>query len=389
MKIRWRYNHYIYMITGILVGFDLIHRSKINYGIYNIFLGLYIIMIINEALRISSFYKTMNQYFLSILASIIISGILSYNIGGYVDIFKYSILYELIIFTRGKVSNLLIALEIALIFFILLLRHTIIYDLFRGEFWKKGLLNLAILYIGIIFYLLSLFAIRSLRREKRKVDKLNKELALSYDKLKEQSERIEELTISKERNRLAGEIHDNLGHSLVALNMNLDVAEKIINKDWERARELIVKSQDLTKESMENLRKAVYALKAKKTSTLKNSIGEIIANIESTGIVKVKLNMDQRAEDLVPEYKEIIYSFIKEALTNSIKHGKAKAIDIKISLDKDKVRVKVVDNGLGCNKLIKGNGLLGIEARISEYSASVKYGNNGNHGFSIEIILDK
>jgi signal transduction histidine kinase len=240
---------------------------------------------------------------------------------------------------------------------------------------------------GLFFYLLILFGYKALRKEKREVERLNKELGLSYKKLKDQSEQIEELTRTKERNRVAEEIHDNLGHNLIALNMNLDVTEKIIDKDIDKAKELINKSYILTKRSVDDLRKAVYALKEKATKTFIDSLKEIVANIEDTGKVKIILDVEESIEEILPEYKDIIYTSIKEIITNSVKHGKCSEINISIKAYLEEIKIIVSDNGVGCDEFIKGNGLLGIEKRIMDYKGKINYDNSISKGFKIELVL--
>ena len=314
----------------------------------------------------------------------IIGLILSIMVKGYIDIYFYVLLYELILFTEGRISNFFIGLVISLFVFMLL------YRVLDGDYYnlafilKENLLDLIMIFIGMFFYCVALFTFRALRKEKRKVEKLNEELEKSYNLLKAQAERIEELTITKERNRVARELHDNLGHGLIALNMNLDVAEKTIDKDTEGAKKLIQKSIELVKDSMENLRKAVYALKEERHENFKKSIEEIAENIESTGTVKVLLDIDPESENLPPEYKEVFYSTIKEALTNSIKHGKADEVRIGLSIG-EYVKLIVKDNGIGCNSIVKGNGLLAIEARAKDYNGKVSF--SSKNGFEIEFLL--
>lgn len=383
-----KYNGYLYRSLQIFLGIDIIYRCKDSITDLLVFFGLFLVIVINDYLRGKYFYKSIKSYYSSIFLSMVISLVLEINVDGYIDIYFFTILYELILYTEGKISRFFIGLQIIFFLSLIIFRIGSIEDIRIMEFWQDNLLDIIMMFISIFFYSLCLFAYKTLRREKREVDRLNKELALSYSKLKEQSEKIEELTITKERNRVAREIHDNLGHSLVALNMNLDVAEKIIDGDKIKAKELINKSQILTKESMESLRKAVYALKEGSPSTLLDSIKRMVDNIEGTGKVKVILNIDERVEELTPEYKDIIYSSIKEALTNSIKHGEADEVGIDIRFGEEELILSIRDNGLGCSSLAKGNGLLGIEDRVGRFGGRVSYSIEGNKGFEIELILE-
>lgn len=386
-KLR-KYNDYLYIALRVLIVIDIIYRCRNDIIILLIFLGLFLSVVINDQLRVKLFYKVKERYYLSLFVSMIISAIVAYNVHGYIDVYLFMILYELILYTEGKITNIFIGLELIIIIFLITLRSISIEEIRNIRFWQENLLDIMMTLLGLFFYSISLFSYKALRKEKREVDRLNKELELSYDKLIEQSEKIEKLTITKERNRVAEEIHDNLGHSLIALNMSLDVTDKIIDKDINKAKGLINKAQILTKESMESLRKAVYALKEERPTTLRNSIEKIIDDIESTGKVRIILNIDEKSEELLPEYKDIIYNSVKESLTNSIKHGKTDKINIDIKIDKDKIRVNIKDNGLGCSSFVKGNGLVGIENRVRNYGGEVIYDSKENEGFIISLILN-
>lgn len=379
----YKYINFLHRALQIIIGIDIIYRCK-SISDLLIYFGLYLVVIINDYLRVKYFYKSIKNYYLSIFLTMVISSILTLTIQGYIDIYFYMILYELILYTDGKISLFFVLLQVLIFLFINAYKIGISQSLVTLEFWKEYILDIAMVFMFIIFYSISLYSYKILRKEKHKVDKLNKELELSYKKLKEQSEKIEELTIAKERNRVAREIHDNLDHSLVALNMTLDVAEKTIDRDMEKAKELILKSQKLVKESMDNLRKAVYALKEEKHERFTKSIEEMAENIESTGKVKVILNINDKSESLSPEYKEILYFTIKEALTNSIKHGKADEIRIGLSLEEN-VKLIIKDNGIGCKNLVKGNGILGLESRIKDYNGKMSF--ITNDGFMIELSL--
>jgi len=379
-----KYYQYLYYALRIFIGLDIIFRTKSNILHLVLFTGLFGILVFNDRLRWRIFYNNIKLFYASVFVSMIIGLILSIMVKGYIDIYFYVLLYELIIFTEGRISNFFIGLVISLFVFMLL------YRVLDGDYYnlafilKENLLDLIMIFIGMFFYCVALFTFRALRKEKRKVEKLNEELEKSYNLLKAQAERIEELTITKERNRVARELHDNLGHGLIALNMNLDVAEKTIDKDTEGAKKLIQKSIELVKDSMENLRKAVYALKEERHESFKKSIEEIAENIKSTGKVKVILNINDKSESLSPEYKEILYFTIKEALTNSIKHGKADEIRIDLSLEEN-VKLIIKDNGIGCKNLVKGNGILDLESRIKDYNGKMSF--ITNDGFMIELSL--
>lgn len=387
MSKLWKINHYLYIASRILIGVDIVRRLYLDVYELLFYFSLFVFIVVNDYLRMYHFYKVSKKYYLSMFATMIVSSIVICNIRGYSDIFMFIIIYELILFTEGKLSKLFIILEMIFILSMTIFMNISMEDIVSISFWKENIIDLLMSSVGFLFYAFMLYAYRDLRKEKRKVDRLHKELELSYKKLQEQSEEIEQLSISKERNRLAGEIHDNLGHSLVALNMNLDVAAKIVDKDIDKAKDLINKAQLITKESIEDLRKAVYALKEERPITLKDSIDRLIDNIQSTGKIKVILDYDEQVEELPPGYKDIINTSIKESMTNSIKHGNADLINIDIKYDESKLIIGIRDNGTGCNQLVKGNGLLGIEDKVAKFDGRANYDYGNKDGFEIKLMF--
>ena len=154
--------------------------------------------------------------------------------------------------------------------------------------------------------------------------------------------------------------------------MNLDVASNMLNEE-NNIREIIEKCQSLTKDSMDSLRKAVYALKDEDVSEgLIKSIEKLTNNIVHGFNININYNIDEKVEIHSPEYKNIIYTTIKEGITNSIKHGECNEIIIDVKVE-DKIYLTIIDNGIGCSEIIKGNGLKGIEGRINKVGGEIEY----------------
>ena len=181
----FKYNRYIYIVVHIFIGLDIFNRTKDNINIFLIFMGLFLLVVLNNYLRVKYFYKDGNKFFLSMLIYMIISSILIFNINGYVDILNFMIIYELILFTGGNRSKIFIGLAIVNTFFIIILRNLTLAEILSLQFWQnnlslqfwqENLIDLFWVIIYLLFYLVSLFGYKALRNEKWKVDRLNKEL---------------------------------------------------------------------------------------------------------------------------------------------------------------------------------------------------------------------
>lgn len=359
-----KYNYYLGKALYLLILIGIINNNRNDFSY--LFLSLFIIAVINDHFRYKKLYYARNKYNISFLISVFIGGALLFYIrGGYTQVYMFMLLYEAALFIPLEQGKYLYGINM----FVLL--YSIFKEIYSFEFLKQSIFDLIMIGSFLLFYTISLFSYKALIHERNRVVKLNKE--------------IEELVITKERSRVAQEIHDSLGHSLIALNMKLDVVGNMVDKDDYKIKEVIEKCQSLTKESMDSLRKAVYALKDEDmTKELIKSIQGLSNNIGSG--ININYNIDENIENYSLECKHIIYNIIKESLTNSIKHSKGNEVNINLEV-KDEIYLKIEDDGVGCENLVKGNGLMGIEKRVSEAGGSIYYEKGVGEGFITEVRL--
>src|SRR5690554_4544690 len=151
-----KYINYLHRALQIFIGLDIIYRCINSIAHLLIYLGLYLIIIINDDLRVRYFYKSLKKYYLSIFLTMLISFVLELNVDGYIDIYFYMILYELILYTEGKISLFFVLLQILAFFSLLAYRIGVEEDLSSIQFWQENILDLAMMFMFIFFYSLSL-----------------------------------------------------------------------------------------------------------------------------------------------------------------------------------------------------------------------------------------
>lgn len=244
---------------------------------------------------------------------------------------------------------------------------------------------------NLIFYfsLISILAlIRNLRSEKEEVKKLNLELQDSNTKLREYSLKVEELTIERERAKMAQELHDSLGHSLMALTMHLDFARKAFATQPEKVKEILTKADEIAKTAIQELRSAVSVLKEeRRINDLSESLRELADNFKMLGNIKINVDQDRELETLNPELKNCIYKTIREGLTNGIRHGEATDFRIAVKSGNNAVGIKVEDNGRGGVSFTESNGLRGIRRRIEALGGTVDFLSGPEAGFAIQAMI--
>ena len=217
---------------------------------------------------------------------------------------------------------------------------------------------------------------------------MNMELTVYNNKLTEYSRKVEELTISAERSRVAQELHDTLGHSLMALSMNLEYAEKISGTKPDEVKKVIGKAKEISKKSISDLRNAVDALgDERRGQGLRDSINELIGNFSRLEKVNIHFTMDDELENTNLEIKNCIYKTIREALTNGLSHGKSTFFDIRVQIAGSRIQLTVMDNGCGCGQVIESVGLKGINERITALGGIVRYNSTSGNGFEMKAEI--
>jgi signal transduction histidine kinase len=234
--------------------------------------------------------------------------------------------------------------------------------------------------------LLLVYLFRAISLEREKGQFLNAELVEAHAKLKE-------ITIVKERTRIAQEMHDSIGHSLIALRMHLEFAENMIEANPQKAGEAIAKAHNFSQISIKELRKAVAILKDQSINSqieLEELLNDLITSLETSGKLTFKLQFDKEVESVSQDMKNCIYNSVREAVTNGLKHGKAQHFLIDIKRIGERIQVVVEDNGEGCGHIKKSNGLKGIEERIGLLNGKVSFSSEKGRGFKLlaEIPVD-
>ncbi len=358
----------ILLLSNTFRRYDTLNISIIT------FLSVCTILLINDIIRnlikINSLW-----YLISLMLSILLVSVLKSFLNSFqTNIFMFIYVIEILYTPFKRKVPLLIFHAVSFLTSSILANN----NLSTNNFLKSlgsGFLT----YLGIIC---TLYLSHSVRGEREATKKLNGELIESNNKLKEYSLKVEELSIAKERERMAQELHDSLGHSLMALTMHLEFAEKIFDSEPEKSKDILLKAKNLAKKSTVTLRTVVDTMKEERNiEDLKNSINELIDSFKLLEDIKIDFTINPLLEALKPDIKLCIYKTIRESLTNGIKHGKASFFSIEIALHDEHVNLTILDNGLGSDNIIKSNGLKGIENRIFALGGSISFSSHKRSGF--------
>ncbi len=175
------------------------------------------------------------------------------------------------------------------------------------------------------------------------------ELAEANRKLIRYSATLEQLTITRERNRLARELHDTLAHTLSGLAVQLDALTAVWQPEIPAAQRILEHALTTTREGLDETRRALRDLRASPLDDL--GFGLALRNLASTAAERgtLKLNMDIPLDlpTFAPEVEQAYYRVAQEALDNVIRHAEARAIVVSLALTGSQLRLTVADDGRG------------------------------------------
>jgi signal transduction histidine kinase/tRNA A-37 threonylcarbamoyl transferase component Bud32 len=223
----------------------------------------------------------------------------------------------------------------------------------------------------------------------------NEELANLNRQLKEHAATIEELAIFKERNRVAREVHDTLGHTLTLLIMLIKVSRIKFEEDPNESKDKLSQAVEIAQEGLEELRRSIMGLMPENAgnNNIIHSLETLIAGAQKSGLeVDFSVNGEEfyyknmSIRSSFP-FNDCIYKTCQEAITNSLRHGNATKIGIILRFTAEKLVIFIIDNGKGCQNIQKGFGLKGMEGRVQSLNGQIIYGSDGEKGFNIHMEI--
>ncbi|MBZ0286693.1 MAG: sensor histidine kinase, partial [Anaerolineae bacterium] len=226
------------------------------------------------------------------------------------------------------------------------------------------------------------YLIASEERSRQTADEANRKLAMY-------AAQVEGLATANERNRLAREIHDNLGHYLSAVNMQIEAAVTIIERDPERAVQTLRKAQGLAKDGLGQIRDSVATLRADPTQErpLHEALTRLVDEGRADGLT-IDYQVKGNIRPCAGEIEMALYRIVQEGLTNIRKHAQATLAEVELCYDDNqRVRLKVKDNGRGKSGGDGGFGLLGIEERVKLMGGTLAIQTAPGQGFSLEVEI--
>jgi signal transduction histidine kinase len=233
-----------------------------------------------------------------------------------------------------------------------------------------------------LMMLLYLYIYHVFRTSRERAGLVN-ELRAANEQLARAQAEQQELVVLRERERMARDLHDGLGHSLVALSVQLEAVQRLYPVDPARASAQIDDMKRLTRDSMAELRRALDALRAPSLGdeSLREALERLCATLTTRAGLRTTCRIDEHL-DLPPAVAEVVWRVAQEATANVERHAAAAIAHLTLEAQPHAVVLTVSDDGRGLPPDAETRpghyGLRGMRERVEGLGGELSLSSNGN-----------
>lgn len=341
-----------------------------------------------------------------VLIELVLTGIIIYHIN-----FSYNgiiLLVVVALITELKENESKIAaIVLAVILFLILdynvcgnLLHMVSFEEYLTYYQssiQNGILVAKNMLTSLNYILFIIYVILLLREEifeREHIQLLNETLCDMNEKLQNANEELENyaketvlMTQTKERNRLAREIHDTLGHTLTGIIAGIDACIAMISIAPDMTKQQLEVISGVARQGMKEVRRSVNALRPDvlEQGGLLGAILKMIDEMKLTTSANIVFHNHIKTLKFNEDEEDVIYRIIQESVTNAIRHGKAQNITITMEREYSIVSIIIKDDGIGAAKIKTGFGLHHMQERIALLKGEIEY--DGSCGFTVKAKI--
>jgi two-component system sensor histidine kinase DesK len=206
----------------------------------------------------------------------------------------------------------------------------------------------------------------------------NAQKARADARLRVAQEEIERLATVAERERIARDLHDLLGHTLSVIVLKAELASRLMERDPERAATEVAEVERISRTALAEVRAAVRGYRGQ---SLARELEGARRTLAAAGI---SVETEIEAVELPETRDEVLALAVREAITNIIRHASASSVRIELRSQRDGVRLTVADDGRG-GDAPEGSGLRGMRERLAAFGGSLERETTG--GTRLRIVL--
>ncbi|MDJ0654319.1 MAG: sensor histidine kinase [Xanthomonadales bacterium] len=209
-----------------------------------------------------------------------------------------------------------------------------------------------------------------------------RKMQLRTHALQQSREEVRKLAQAAERERIARDLHDLLGHTLSTITLKSELAGRLIDRDMDKARLEIAEIERISRQGLAEVRAAVTGYRS---GRIRSELASARHLLESSGIW---LEYEVSEFDLDQQVENVVALVMREALTNVARHSNASRCDVVLTQTEQETHVNIQDDGRG-GSLKPGSGLSGMRERVEELGGEISIESNVPRGVLVDIRIPR
>ncbi|MGQ8968856.1 two-component system sensor histidine kinase LnrJ [Bacillus subtilis] len=271
----------------------------------------------------------------------------------------------------------------SILFLIVLIRT---YAMFGNEFVIDHLTSMTfVVFCGVVGKLIRklLEAQDTAKQQFQELTESHLALSAAHQELHLYAKQVEELTAIYERNRMAREIHDTVGHKMTALLVQLQLLREWQKRDSQKADETVGVCETLAREALDDVRLSVRTLQTENDPSLIESLKQLTEDFCKNAGVTTEFAVNGDPAIIPLSLHPTLIRTVQEALTNAKRHGGATACSIQLACTTDSISLVIKDDGKGNPEAALGFGLLNMKKRVAEHGGIIRFESERDQGFTV------
>ena len=249
----------------------------------------------------------------------------------------------------------------------------------------------------IIYLLLGYVVIRLRginRRQRQELVAANEAQVAANEKLTQYAATVEQLTVSRERNRMARELHDILAHSLSAIAVQLQAVGSLWEVNPQKAQEILVQAEKLADDGLIEARRALQALRAAPLEEfgLTIALRELAESAAERADLTYDIDIPELASPLPEHVEHSVYRILQESLENVVRHARARHLTVQMTQTTKELSFLVGDDGQGFTPSVSNGyrsrmGLRGMRERAELVAGNLEINSQPQQGTQVKLVL--
>ena len=360
---------------------------------------LLLLLCISFGLRETVFKSNMKLITFTLVAELLIAVMIVYQLNFNYNGILIMVFSSMLIYVKDRKAQMtLMVLSIACF---LLADYSLIsveYNLYSIESYiryydastQQTLLSIYNVLISLNMAVFVMYCVDFIVTQRGTIDEVNalyEELEKVNEQIQEYAMMSEKMAETRERNRLAREIHDTLGHTLTGIAAGIDACIATVDVAPETTKKQLELISNVTRDGIKEIRRSVSELRpdALERFSLDYAISKMVADMNAVSGARVYFNCQVKNLKFDEDEENAIYRVIQEGITNAIRHGKAEKIWITINREDSNILLQIKDNGVGSKEIKSGFGTKHMKERIGMLGGTVTF--DGSSGFTVNARI--